>query len=79
MKLSTRPNSNIYFQIISDLAFCPPDNKQGGYLPPRISNNGEPKEIHVEGLCNKVTPLDIEEGVKGKSQHWKRVSGLDLN
>ena len=32
----------------------------------RIGNNGELKEIL--GLCSKITPLDIEEGVKGKSQ-----------
>ena len=32
----------------------------------RISNNGELKE--TEGLCSKITPLDIGEGVKGKSQ-----------
>ena len=32
----------------------------------RISNNGELKE--TKGLCSKITPLDIEEGVKGKSQ-----------
>ena len=31
----------------------------------RISNNGELKE--TQGLCSKITPLNIEEGVKGKS------------
>ena len=36
----------------------------------RISNNGELKEI--EGLCSKITPLDIEEGVKGKSQQLEK-------
>ena len=32
----------------------------------RISNNGDLKE--TQGLCSKTTLLDIEEGVKGKSQ-----------
>ena len=32
----------------------------------RISNNGDLWEI--EGLCGKVTPVDIEEGIKGQIQ-----------
>ena len=37
----------------------------------RISNNGELEEI--EGLCSMIAPLDIEEGVKGKSQQLKKI------
>ena len=36
----------------------------------RINNNGELKKIY--GLCSKITPLDIEEGVKGKSQQLEK-------
>ena len=36
----------------------------------RISNNGALKEI--QGLYSKMTPLDIEEGVNGKSQQLEK-------
>ena len=36
----------------------------------RISNNGELKEIR--GLCSNITPLDIEQGFKVKSQQLEK-------
>ena len=40
----------------------------------RISNNGELKEIC--GLCSNITPLDIEKGVKGKSQQLEKSQAM---
>ena len=36
----------------------------------RFSNNGDLREVY--GLCSKMTPFDIEEGIKIQIQHLEK-------
>ena len=64
---------NIHCYTVSPLLFTYYNNNKATAIAVisrfRISNNRELKEIY--GLCSKIAPLNIEEGVKGKSQQME--------